>query len=281
MKKENLLMCVCLMICLITTNVASAQTNEYKAQIVRILKAGAISINLESYSQSVTIITAAAVRQKHSEMTQSEKTALTTKLVNKYMQEQMFDDMASVIQGHLEKHVSYENLKNYVKVIESERCQEINRRMLIVSETTQEEIMPNIIAIAQGLEPPIIIPTECSDTYRNTFDLYYNKSGSDQLMNQLTTSISVLIQKEKNTEQINSILIPMMEYIKKNFKTAMLNGCIKEGIIEEDMRYFIENTELPAYKGIMTATQEMLSDIELFGKKIVTGFTTWLRTQMD
>ena len=59
----------------------------------------------------------------------------------------------------------------------------------------------------------------------------------------------------------------------------MLNGCIKGNVTEDDLQYFIEVTEQPAYNGVTAATQEMVTDIMNLGKRIIIYFATWLKEQ--
>lgn len=283
MKKVNLFMNVCLIVCLMFVNNAYAQNDDYKVLMVRMMKAGAAGngVNLENYAQSLIKVATEIIKQKHSEMSQNDKTALATQLVEMYMQEQIFDDVSAAMQGYFEKHVSLDEMKTYVGIAESERFQEVNKRMSALAQTVPIEIMPNLIVIAQGKTPGAITTVECTVTYKEKFNLYYEKSGSNQLINQMITSISAILQQtgSSDTEKINTSLNQMMEYLKNNFRIIMLNGCIKENVTEEDLQYFIEVTEQPAYNGVMVATQEMLSDIMNFGKKIIIYFATWLKEQ--
>lgn len=283
MKKVSLFMNVCLIVCLMLVNTAYAQNDDYQVLIVRMMKAGATGngANLDNYAQPLIKVATEIVKQKHSEMSQNDKTALATQLVEIYMQEQIFDDMSVAMKGYFEKHVSLDEMKLYVGIAESERFQDVNKRMSAFTQTVPIEIMPNLIMIAQGKTPEAITAVECTVTYKEKFNIYYEKTGSNQIINQIITSVSAILHQtgDSNTEKNNKILNPMMEYLKNNFRTMMLNGCIKGNVTEEDLQYFIEVTQQPAYNGVMEATQEMVSDIMNFGKKIITYFASWLKEQ--
>lgn len=281
MKRMNYLLSVCLMVCLAVATNASAQNEQYKDLMMRMIKAGVTSNTASAENMKPAFIQMAteAVGKKHSEMNEAQKGALATELVERYMQKQAFEDMAVAMMPYFEKNISLENMKAYVEVAENERFQDVNKRMTAISETAAMELMPGIMAMAEGKTPETIAAVKCSDSYKKLFKNYYEKSSGDKIIDQLTTSISALMQQAKDAEKGAAMLNSMMNYLKNNFETIMLNGCIKGGITEDDLKYFVGITEMPAYSGAMAAVQEMLGDIMGFSMKLMNGFPTWLEGQ--
>lgn len=279
MKRMNYLLSVCLMVCLAVATNASAQNESYKDLMVRMIKAGVTSNTASAENMKPAFIQMAteAVGKKHSEMNEAQKGALATELVERYMQKQVFEDMAVAIMPYFEKNVSLENMKAYVEVAENERFQDVNKRMTAISETAAMELMPGFMAMAEGKTPETIAAAECSDSYKKLFKNYYEKSGCDIIIDQLTTSISALMQQTEGA----AIFENMMNYMKSNFEAIMLNGCIKGGITEDDLKYLVGISEMPAYSGAMAAVQEMLGDIMGFDMKLMGGFSTWLEEAIE
>ena len=295
MKKVNLLMSVFLMVCLMAVNTAYAQNDEYKALMVRMMKAGesAGQTNLKHMTPTFVKMAIEAIGKKHAEMDDSQKTTLATELVEKYLTQQGFEDMAAVMMPYFEKNISLEDMKTHVEVAESERYQNMTKRMTAATEKTTTELMTGMMKFVTGEIPEAITAAECTDSYQKAFKNYYALSGGDKIMDQLMTTLSTLLQQglqqsggedAEKKEKLAGLIDKMFTYMKDNFETFMLNTFIEGDFTEDDLDYYTEISEkhMPVANKVLIVMQEMLGNMDNvmnFTKSLTNGFATWLEGQ--
>ena len=295
MKKTICWLSAYLMMCFTMVTSACAQNESYKDLMVRVLKAGESGgmQNLKQMAPSFGNMATESVGKKHPEMNETQKTALATEFVEKYLQKQGYEDMAEAMMPCYEKYISIEDLKVYVEVVESEQYQSMSKRMAAATEKTTAGLMAGMMGIATGEIPEPITAVECTDSYRQCFKNYYAMSGGDKIIEQLMTSLSTLLQQglqqaggedAEKKEMVAKLIDSMFNYLKDNFETFMLNTFIESGFTEEDLNYFAEITEkqMPVTNKTLVVMQELLGDMDSvmkFSQKIMGGFSTWLESQ--
>ena len=123
--KKKLWMSMCLLACLMVTNTMYAQNNDYKNLVAKRLKAemGVMASSSLNAMQRICLRKSVdAVKEKHPEMSETQRTILAAELVEKYSQEQVFVDMAEIVTPFYEKcQISIEELKAYEEVAGTER----------------------------------------------------------------------------------------------------------------------------------------------------------------
>lgn len=285
-------MSVCLMVCLMAVNTAYAQNDEYKALMVRMMKAGE-SAGLKHMTPTFVKMAIEAIGKKHTEMDDSQKTTLATELVEKYLTQQGLEDMAAVMMPYFEKNISLEDMKTHVEVAESERYQNMAKRMTAATEKTTTGLMTGMMKFVTGEIPEAITAAECTDSYQKAFKNYYALSGGDKIMDQLMTTLSTLLQQglqqsggedAEKKEKLAGLIDKMFTYMKDNFETFMLNTFIEGDFTEDDLDYYTEISEkqMPVANKVLIVMQEMLGNMDNvmnFTKSLTNGFATWLEGQ--
>lgn len=275
----NYLLSVCLMVCLAVATNASAQNESYKDLMVRMQKA-TNTTPLKNTKPKFIKIATEAIGKKHTEMNETQKGALASELVEKYMQDRAFEDITEFMLPYFEKHISLEEMKAQVEIVESERYQNMTKRMALIMRNTTMNFTTGLKDIMEGKTPETITAMACTESYLKAFKDCYKKSGGDIIIGQLTASISNLMKQAKNTEENSAIFSEAMNYLNNNFETIMLNIFIESGFTENDLNYVVETSTLT--DKVMIAMQEMLgniNNIKIFNEKVTTGFSTWLESQ--
>lgn len=72
-----------------------------------------------------------------------------------------------------------------------------------------------------------------------------------------------------------------MDYMKANFHTAMLNSFVSGGVSEDDFDYFSEIIKMPAYSGVLSATKDMLTDVQGIGIGMAQCYQKWLNKHVN
>ena len=271
---------VCLILCLLLLGNTSCTGQEsYHDVIKQLLKYGSLSNGMSM--ENMRPLFESQTEQVLSDLTGEEKKAKIKELVDAYCEGPLFEDMATLMQPHFEKHVSLADLKDYADVAATAQFQEVNTRANSAGEMAGANLMTGIMAFASGNTPEAIKPIECSDNYKKLFADYYEASDSDGVLDQMVTAMSQAMQTEAMDEQAITLFNKMMDYMKANFHTAMLNSFVSGGVSEDDLDYFSEIIKMPAYSGVLSATKDMLTDVQGLGLGMAQCYQKWLNKHVN
>ena len=294
--KKKLWMSMCLLACLMVTNTMYAQNNDYKNLVAKRLKAemGVMASSSLNAMQRICLRKSVdAVKEKHPEMSETQRTILAAELVEKYSQEQVFVDMAEIVTPFYEKcQISIEELKAYEEVAGTERYQNLMKKIgnLSSANVSQYLLEPIKNAAESGTPPEAITPLECSDAYREAFKSVYDKSGMEQVLGQLISTISAGMEQQMQQVDANAaeeekafkVMDFLLNYMKDNFEPLMQNLLIEAGVTEDDLIYYVNVLNMPITSKMQAVIQELMGNtdnIMELGAKVENLFSVWLEGQ--
>ena len=125
-----------------------------------------------------------------------------------------------------------------------------------------------------------LIPNkDCTKSYQELFNQYYEDSQIEQLMNTMLPSmIPQAMKKLPSNEKVKKMFDKYQTYIQKNMKTLMLN-CMFGTMTEGDLKFGINMFKKASYQNFIKTASKSISNIQEYGLAILNCYTTWLQEE--
>lgn len=120
---------------------------------------------------------------------------------------------------------------------------------------------------------------DCTKSYQELFNQYYEDSQIEQLMNTMLPSmIPQAMKKLPSNEKVKKMFDKYRTYVQKNMKTLMLN-CMFGTMTEGDLKFGINMFKKASYQNFIKAASKSISNIQEYGLAILNCYTTWLQEE--
>lgn len=275
----------------VTVNVLSClgacvEEDGYRALVVKLMQTGVAAVGdaeqTDALYKQLALAKLGAPAEGGGEAARYEAVGKAEELCARYVKEQMAEDMADILCPYYKKYVSEQDLRGYLDFMQHNEMVVNTAKMVQgISGKMMEDLLTSLkqalIRIQAGETPENLQPARCSAEYEGLFNTYYARSGAQEMVDQLFGQMKGM-SVGKVSEEEKRILDVYFDYIKVNMPILVRNFCV-ETLTEDDLRMYLSLTELPAYSGVMKATQELVANPLALFQAMQGNFDRWYEKQ--
>lgn len=212
-----------------------------------------------------------------------QKQKLAEDVADKYVKEQLVEDLSDVFASMWKGKVTEEQLQELVEMTRTERAKGAIARMNEATKNLQQDVVqmisPLIASMMLGTEPEPVEAAECSDSYKQAFHDYYEESEAGNILGAMDKTFQAL--EAQNNAETKKIVQKTIDYMRANLEVWMRNMMVGN-VTEDDLRYWKEMAATPAYKRVMFSIQnELLANPMSFATLLLEKYGKWLDDNGD
>lgn len=205
--------------------------------------------------------------------------SLSDDLIETYLNEQFFDDVADAIIPFYQKGVSENDLQEVTRLMLQPAGKQFQEHLMAMYDIYHEQMLEMGQQLAfklidGGTPDPVSLRPDISQDYILLFNKYYDA----QNMAESTESMVRGLQQSASGEQMSIVADGLASFLRENLKNIMLNSC--SGLLtESDLQFGIALSELPAWKHIQQVSNEIFQNPLAMGMSVVVAYQGWLAKQ--
>lgn len=198
------------------------------------------------------------------------------------MVDELLELMVDAVEPSVRKYMSEADLDWMINWNNSSQTKAINAKSMNLAQQVLQgdpammeaitEFGTAITAITQNEKPSDIKKADVSKKYRKNFHTYYTESGAGEMINNMFGAIPKMLEGlAGESQEAMDMLNKMMKYINDNMEELMLR-MLKDILTDEDLQYYSNSMNQPAYQHYRQAMLDVFSDPADFVQKIMNYF---------
>lgn len=212
----------------------------------------------------------------YSDMDEEEKKQTAGKWVQRYLTEELYQQMSTMIAPHIQQSITKDQLDECLRLTRS-----LKNSMTRLEKTIEKEMgtMSNAMdqCLESGKQPAPIQSKECTENYKTLFEEFYEASEIGQtLESNLIKPLELLLALASTSDETAEIrqAKAAVNYMKGNLKTAMFNACA-EALSEDDLRILTGREENASMQAFAHALESCPAQPDM-ALRIFQDFNRWL-----
>ena len=197
-------------------------------------------------------------------------------LVEKYMKEEMADDLAETLAPYMEKHINLEELNELTTKMMTEKGQLFQshwRQANLVDSLVENMVTETINKIMSGDNATPIQVLDCPDNYKQLFMQFYKEMGEEDLFLAKFDIADIFFDSEQSVKWEK-----IKQSIKDNHRTLQLNKSYGN-MTDDDLKFGLELFQTPAWKNQIKAMKEVMNHPGEFSMVFTRKNLNWLKKQ--
>lgn len=272
-----------LFVCALTT--AMAQSDAYTKELCNYFNTGwgnsaGQELGTEAYTEIFTALLSARADKVQ---TPAELNSTAAMLAKKYNDEQATQDLASIVAPAYKKHLSIDDLKEFNKLINSDKKlyetgNKLGSKEIIteMSATLSQSIMSSMMKIAQGEKPEqTLTAEEKQDKLYLAVENYCKSCGINEM---ITSGFGQGLANMAGNEQQTKIMLDCIEYITQEIPSYYYKSA-KGKVTVEELEYVTKFYKTPLGQKLVAGTVDTMSNPMLLGQELMTKISEWLDKQ--
>lgn len=215
-------------------------------------------------------------------------------MLQAYVNTQMTDDMADLLQPYFSKYVTEDDLQTLILLQDDARYAELTAKTRALKDNLENSaefkkfqlhLVKAAISLVSDEEPDdVAIPKTIPKSYQKTFVKYYKTSGTEEMINGSYSAISGLMQAKLQAQGISKqeadeFSGKFSDYMFGNMRTILM--CLfHSSVTEDDLNYLLRVTDTDAMRHYSKAMAAMTKDMQSFGMQLVLRMAKWVVEQM-
>lgn len=270
-------------VCTLTT--AMAQNDAYTKELCNYFNTGwGNSAGQELGTEAYTEIFTALLNAKADKVqTPAEINSTAAMLAKKYNDEQATQDIAAIVAPIYKKHLTIDDLKEFNKLINSDKKlydagNKLGSKEIISEMTTalSQSIMSSMMKIAQGEKPELLLTAEeKQDKLYLAVEDYCKSCGISKM---ITGSFGQALANMAGNEQQTKIMMDCIEYVTQEIPSFYYKSA-KGKVTEEEFKYVTKFYKTPLGQKLVAGTVDVMSNPMLLGEELMTKISEWLDKQ--
>ena len=206
---------------------------------------------------------------------------------SEYASSQMINDLTALYEPAFRKHVSEQELHELIATFSDPQFAEIQQKTTnLVQNFNQSEeyqqfaaqlemAIGDIMAGKKAANMPV--PASISMDYIDTFNRYYQVSGTEEIIAQTFASMTTMLEQmlQSSTSNAKQITGDIMSYIQANMKTVLVSIFVKT-ITQQDLQLLISNTDSDAYRHSIDAVKEVVVNPMQLAVQLIDKMADWM-----
>jgi hypothetical protein len=197
-------------------------------------------------------------------------------LVDKYMKEEMADDLAETLAPYMGKHVNMEELNELTTKMMTEKGQLFQshwKQANLVDSLIEEMVTEIIEKIKSDDNATPIQAIDCPDNYKQLFMQFYKEMGEEDLFMVKFDIVSNFFDGEESVKWEK-----IKQSIRDNLRTLQLNKSYGN-MTDDDLKFGLELFQTPAWKNQINAMKEIMNHPGEFSMAFSRKYLNWLKKQ--
>lgn len=215
-----------------------------------------------------------ALKMVNEELIKEYNGKTSEELVSDYMENHFLNDMVeNVMAPAVKEFVTVDEVKQLTAAMSSPEGQTFQQHQKLLNEGTDfekigESVMETLLA---DVEPDDIQPdAACPQAYVNAFNKYFELSNLGSVIDQMGN----MFGDKKDEPKV----IKYLAYLKKNMPTIYLNSSYGT-MTMDDLNFGMKVYQTDAWKHMMQAQNQMVSDPQKLGMGIIMSYILYLSEQ--
>lgn len=208
-------------------------------------------------------------------------------LVEKYLNTQFDEDMASIMAEVYYQHMTLDQVKSLINIYKDPAMGDVLAKNSELSknmqDATQQYLMSNIMNLMSGKELPAVeldgnVSSDYMELIKKNIETSNAKSIIDNARNNLVPGLAGQIQDEDQKQMMINMMNSMFEALSKNFEIIYANAAIGT-ITKQDLKNINAFQQTEECKASQKVLASMTQNYLEFGQKVIGKFTDWYENQ--